>query len=909
MFWVVMFGLLLGGCFISCVDAEEIPVALSGDGTLVLKSTDMRQGLALANRITGKETLITETPGAGYYASLSADGKIVCFKMVLVDPDGSRLFAPALYQVASGKTIVLADPSCEAGTPSVSANGCVAFTVGKTLTVLDGKMKVLATAKLDHHVNLLTISADGSQIAYNNRKEQIVVLDLASGKRRTLTHGEGAFWGPQFSPAGDKILVSTVDGKLCAISLVSGKSVALGSGLSPAWVDNETVAFTRKQSDGIQVNKTELLLAKASGESLGSTMIHEGDAEVVVSGGLLAVSKDAKISCSRLSPDSGGGLLSAPVDVPTQAALLSIEPEQSPITLQSVVSITGVPYIHQAYDTTDTFCGSWACGATSALMTLTFYNLMDPWPCTCSTPYVHESLYGRYISETYTYNGFTFDIRSKDCASAWARGGYGYIVQNNWEDTKTHMAEYISYHGPSSYVDWAPTYAKIQNEVNNVNPFVLLNSLTSAGHYITIIGYHTTQYTVVCNDPYGNKNTPGYPSYDGTGAQYDWPGYNYGNQNLSIVHCYIYSRYNGGPTFTPTNTPDVYATSTPTNTPGGDVIVDNSDGGFSVVSGAWATGTSSTDKYGVDYSYNTCGVGADVVQWSASLATGTYKVYAWWPQGTNRATDAPYTIYYSGGSQTIDVNQQVNGGTWNLLGTYGFTAGSWSIRLSDDGIDGAKVVMADAVKWERVADPATSTPTNTPSSTPTNTPTVLTDTPTETPTDGGPTETPTDTPTEAGPTDTPTDAPTDTPTNTPTNTPIAITIDDGDAGYTKSGSWTTVTDGGTEPLNGDYDQTATTTGAATAWARWTPDIAAAGNYTVYVRYRVISRAAYDSPYTVYYNGGNQTIDVNQTVNGGTWVLLGTFNFSAGTGGYVQLDNGPAQKNKNVCADAVMFVAE
>lgn len=217
--------------------------------------------------------------------------------------------------------------------------------------------------------------------------------------------------------------------------------------------------------------------------------------------------------------------------------------------------------------------------------------------------------------------------------------------------------------------------------------------------------------------------------------------------------------------------------------------------------------------------------------------------------------------------------------------------------------------MADAVKWERVADPATSTPTNTPSSTPTNTPTVLTDTPTETPTDGGPTETPTDTPTEAGPTDTPTDAPTDTPTNTPTNTPIAITIDDGDAGYTKSGSWTTVTDGGTEPLNGDYDQTATTTGAATAWARWTPDIAAAGNYTVYVRYRVISRAAYDSPYTVYYNGGNQTIDVNQTVNGGTWVLLGTFNFSAGTGGYVQLDNGPAQKNKNVCADAVMFVAE
>ncbi|HNT36674.1 MAG TPA: hypothetical protein PKH07_16930, partial [bacterium] len=211
------------------------------------------------------------------------------------------------------------------------------------------------------------------------------------------------------------------------------------------------------------------------------------------------------------------------------------------------------------------------------------------------------------------------------------------------------------------------------------------------------------------------------------------------------------------------NTPDAQATNTPTNTPGGDVVVDNSDGGFSILSGSWSLGTSSTDKYGVDYRYNTCGTGADVVQWSAPLVTGTYSVYAWWPQGTNRAADAPYTIYYAGGSQTIDVNQQVNGGNWNLLGTYSFTAGDWNVRLSDDGIDTAKVVMADAIKWVRQSDPVTNTPTNTPSNTPTNTPTVLTNTPTDTPTD-------------SGPTDTPTDILTNTPTNTPTDTPVAIII-------------------------------------------------------------------------------------------------------------------------------------
>jgi len=58
------------------------------------------------------------------------------------------------------------------------------------------------------------------------------------------------------------------------------------------------------------------------------------------------------------------------------------------------------------------------------------------------------------------------------------------------------------------------------------------------------------------------------------------------------------------------------------------------------------------------------------------------------------ATNAPYTVHHTGGSDTVLVNQKNNGGTWNALGTYSFAAGPTTISLSNDA-NGA--VSADAI--------------------------------------------------------------------------------------------------------------------------------------------------------------------------------------------------------------------
>ena len=76
---------------------------------------------------------------------------------------------------------------------------------------------------------------------------------------------------------------------------------------------------------------------------------------------------------------------------------------------------------------------------------------------------------------------------------------------------------------------------------------------------------------------------------------------------------------------------------------------------------------------------------------------GTRTIDAWWTQGTNRSTSAPFIIENAAGTQLgrVVVNQQVGGGKWNALGTWNFTRGWNRVRLSRWA---STVVIADAVR-------------------------------------------------------------------------------------------------------------------------------------------------------------------------------------------------------------------
>ncbi len=128
-----------------------------------------------------------------------------------------------------------------------------------------------------------------------------------------------------------------------------------------------------------------------------------------------------------------------------------------------------------------------------------------------------------------------------------------------------------------------------------------------------------------------------------------------------------------------------------------DIIIDNP---AATVTGTWTTGTSAGDRYGTDYRFKSQGTGASYLQYTPSIITpGNYQLYEWHSVGSNRTTNAPFIIRFNGRTQTAYVNEKVNGGKWNLLGTFNFLYGaSGYVRVTDGFADAGQVVIADAVK-------------------------------------------------------------------------------------------------------------------------------------------------------------------------------------------------------------------
>lgn len=137
-------------------------------------------------------------------------------------------------------------------------------------------------------------------------------------------------------------------------------------------------------------------------------------------------------------------------------------------------------------------------------------------------------------------------------------------------------------------------------------------------------------------------------------------------------------------------------------TTAGSIILDNSDATYT---GTWTEGTISTDKYGSNYVFATSVTGSATATatWRPNIITpGKYNVSIWYPQGGNRAPNAPYLVSYNGGTLNPTVNQQSGGGSWQLLashvefakGTNGF------VRLSN--LASPSVVIADAVRFDYV---------------------------------------------------------------------------------------------------------------------------------------------------------------------------------------------------------------
>ncbi|MCG7983798.1 MAG: Ig-like domain-containing protein [Candidatus Thiodiazotropha lotti] len=314
-------------------------------------------------------------------------------------------------------------------------------------------------------------------------------------------------------------------------------------------------------------------------------------------------------------------------------------------------------------------------------------------------------------------------------------------------------------------------------------------------------------------------------------------------------------------------------------------IADNSDP--TVMSlGAWNNSTSTSGYYLSDYQYHSAGSGANSFTWFPAIeTTGRHLVYARWTSHSNRASNAPYTITHDGGTDTVRVNQQQQGGEWNLLGSYDFTQGvQYGVALTDDAdgyviADAILVVPEDAAanqahwafdisetdqyqvfaKWTAHSNRAS------------NATYVVTDALTET----------------------------------------SVVVDQ----RVNGGNWNLL---GTFTFNQGSSYQVSLSDQADGYviadaikvvplnarpnsAIWSFSVPQPGSYRVFANWTSHPNRASDAKFTISSDLGDTTVPVNQRLNGGDWNLLGTYNFTDGIDYQVTLTD---QADGYVIADAI-----
>ncbi|GAA1874239.1 golvesin C-terminal-like domain-containing protein [Asanoa iriomotensis] len=134
------------------------------------------------------------------------------------------------------------------------------------------------------------------------------------------------------------------------------------------------------------------------------------------------------------------------------------------------------------------------------------------------------------------------------------------------------------------------------------------------------------------------------------------------------------------------------------------VTQDDGDPGTSV-SGTWpysANGTLTPKAINADYRSNSDAATGNTHTWVPTLTeSGDYQVEVHYVGAFDRATNAPYTVYFNGGSKQYSVNQTTpdSAGAWVTLGTHPFVAGTTGRVVLGDVA--SKAVIADAVRFTK----------------------------------------------------------------------------------------------------------------------------------------------------------------------------------------------------------------
>ncbi|MBN1149612.1 PD40 domain-containing protein [candidate division WOR-3 bacterium] len=653
-------------------------------GESIFFTDEKRESLYILSEETERE--IFRGSGCGRFVFSSPSGTKIGFKFI----DENGMQTPMVYDVYKNEFSELSHPRTVVGQVSFTLDDRPAYTTENELII--DPLGENISVYLGLYANICPISPDGSKAVYNDLNDALWTVNTSSGEKRKITPDGSGFCCPEWSKDGNRLLFTSLEGGIFVWKSLNSAPEFVGEGINPSFSpDGEMVVFEKNFHRSEILVNSDIYLWLSSEKQIfritntdsvkESCPVFTGEREIAYliqekNSMVFAKIENAQLETIRVEE----------LQIPEKEGIYK------PVECHGKGDSLDVPYIHQVYDTPDWFNGHWACAPSTATMAIAYYCLLPSWRCQCSSPYSHESLFGRYICERYMFNETDYNLSANDPAGTPAYGGYGFMW-NGTSSPHTTMAQYFLNHGLSSSGDDSPTFSEVVIEIGSGFPHSLCVGLTSSGHLVLAVGQVLTWHTLIFNDPYGDKNTPGYPSYDGKFVRYDWPGYNNGYQNLNQVYWTVTSRGNF-PATSDTLVDDRHLSSgfyLNAENPSSMRFWRDALSGFQGHS--WWT-------YSTECSIDTC-----YATWTPELANpGNYQVAVYIPPTNALASSVRYQIHHSTGVDTVHVDQSQYSDEWISLGSYYFEDAGGYLYLGDaTGVQGQRIAFDAAVFSEQIS--------------------------------------------------------------------------------------------------------------------------------------------------------------------------------------------------------------
>jgi len=501
----------------------------------------------------GKTEKLIASPGCGRYVSINRQGTVIGYKFI---DSLTGLQTPAIYNLQTRTATKLEDMTQNAGQVTFADNGTIAYTYENNLVILKNGIKT--NYNLGTYSNRAPISPDGSAVIYRDDNDQLWLLTFSDGQKKMITDSKAGYANAVWSPDSKSIAFTTNGLGIYTIDIASNKTYYISEGEEPRWTsDSKQIVFYKKEIDfeKVRLLNSDIFIAGAKGEFVNALTntkdvfemepVYDSFTNTV----LYHTYSNREIRSINLSAQlkQTNNQVVFKLDAP-----LNINFYNRPVALlNKPADEPNWVHIHQVYDTREDWDqGRSCCGATSCMEAIATYGILPPSPMTV---YSHQSNYGIYISNPYTFNNYTFTGYSY-----WYAGGHGYL----WNASGSPYSNSVSYlqrHGITASRSDNVLFANLTYEFSYGYPYICCSTGLTSGHVVLAIGQYGTGHTLYFNDPYGDKNVGSYGYIrNGKNAIYDWSDANTGHQKVTPVVWGVIARFkpNAAPSvvsFSPTD--------------------------------------------------------------------------------------------------------------------------------------------------------------------------------------------------------------------------------------------------------------------------------------------------------------------------------------------------------------------